>query len=69
MCDLCRMEECSQDHQLQCEILKTFISKLNTTSVVYEDLFGNVDRQLEFIKLYSEVIRQREILHEALNII
>ena len=65
-CELCKINESNQEHQLSCPVLIKFLPELSLTNVQYKDLFGNVDKQLKFIKVYSKIARQREIFLERL---
>jgi hypothetical protein len=67
-CEYCNLQNCDQEHQLSCHVMKKFIPELTNTKVKYQDLFGSVDKQLSFIKLYTKIARQREILLESLSI-
>ena len=67
-CEFCAMDNSDQPHQLNCAVLKKFIPELSNSSVKYEDIFSSADRQLEAIKLFSKITKQRKILAEALSI-
>ena len=67
-CEYCKIQLCDQKHQLSCSVMKKFVPELTYTSVKYNDLFGSADKQLIFIKLYSKVARQREVLLESLQL-
>ena len=68
-CDICKIQLCTQEHPLKCDVLKQFLPSLENTAIKYEDLFGDVDKQYAFIKLFSKVNEQREILLEALGVV
>ena len=69
LCELCKMEECHEEHLTKCIVLKKFIPELNNTpSPDFEDIFGNVQDQLSIVKVFMKIKRQREILFEALSI-
>ena len=65
-CQLCKVELCDQKHLLFCIVLKKFIPEMEKTSVHYSDIFGNVDKQLCAVKLFTKILNQREIILEAL---
>ena len=65
-CNLCKIEICDQEHQMNCLVMRRFVPELNHTNVKYSDLFGSVDKQFEAVKLYSKIVRQKEILEEII---
>ena len=67
-CEFCKIEISDQQHQMQCTVIKRFIPELISTKVKYTDLFGNVERQLDFVKLFTKITQQREVLKECLAI-
>ena len=66
-CDLCRISLCTPQHQLSCVVMRKFVPELLTTDVVYEDIFGDVNKQLSAIRIFMKVSRQREIVLDALR--
>ena len=67
-CEFCKIGTSDQQHQLVCSVLKKFIPELNQQHFNYDHLFGSVEDQLEIVKIYSKITKQREILREALSI-
>ena len=67
-CKLCIINVSDQEHQLSCPILKSMIPELSQTNIKYQDLFGNIESQLKFIKIYTKIERMREVLLENLNL-
>ena len=61
---ICRIEICDQEHQLNCAVMRRFLPELTSTTVKYTDIFGNVDKQLAAVKLFSKISKQREIIDE-----
>ena len=54
---------------MDCVVIKKFVPELSTTNVKYEDLFvGNVDDQLNAVKLFGLIDKQRNLLIETLSI-
>ena len=54
LCQLCKLFSCTQSHVLQCPELKTQIlvdSKINLSD---DFIYGNVDQQLLYVKIYKE---------------
>ena len=54
LCDLCKLFPCTQAHPLQCPMLKTRIivdTKLNLND---KFLYGDVDQQLVYVKIYKQ---------------
>ena len=55
------------EHQLSCIVLKKFIPELENTSIVYEDIYSNVNKQLAAVKLFVKIFKQKEIILEAMG--
>ena len=67
ICDMCRLQPCSPEHQLSCIVLKKFVPELETTDVVYEDIFGSTNKQLASVKLLIKIERQKEKILDAMG--
>ena len=67
-CELCKIEKCTQEHLLKCKVLNSIVPALNGLTTKYDDLFMDTDKQHSFIKVYSELNQQREILLEAIGV-
>ena len=59
-CRTCHVLVECQEHILKCERLRERIDV--PKDVTYEDLFKDVDKQLEITKLFKKLLREREIL-------
>ena len=59
-CRTCHVQVECQEHILKCERLRERIDV--PKDVTYEDLFKDVDKQLEITKLFKKLLREREIL-------
>ena len=59
-CKLCKVQVETQEHLLKCEEIKKDVDV--PKNIVYEDLFRNSDKQLEVVKTFKSILRQREIL-------
>ena len=69
LCELCKLEECTEAHLTRCIVMKEFVPELNyKPSPNYMNIFGNVSEQLSIVKIFEKIKRQREILFEALSI-
>ena len=66
-CDLCRIELCTTEHLLSCIVIKKFIPEIDNTSVVYEDIYSDVNKQLAAVKLFVKIFKQKEIILEAMG--
>ena len=66
-CDLCRIELCTTEHLLSCIVIRKFIPELENTSVVYEDIYSDVNQQLAAVKLFLKIFKQKEIILEAMG--
>ena len=72
ICDLCKVEEDSQEHLLQCKVLQHFVPEILKSKVRYEDIFGSIDQIIEASKLLKKICKEREELlkvNEPLQII
>ena len=58
-CRICKVHIERQEHLLKCEVLKSKVE--NPKDVVYEDIFGHVDKQLEAVRMYKKLFREREV--------
>ena len=66
-CDLCRISLCTPQHQLSCVVMRKFVPDWLNTDVVYEDIFGDVNKQLIAIRIFMKVARQKEVILDALR--
>ena len=67
-CKLCKSQICDQQHLLQCSVLKTSVPELAANiDVKYNDLFGDIEKIVPAIKLFSKIVRKREELLELLE--
>ena len=64
-CDLCKLFTCTQEHVLSCPEITKKVRIVNTTQVEHSDIFGNVDQQLTYIKIYSQFWSERQSLLES----
>ena len=63
VCDLCKKEDDSLQHCLECTVLlKECPDLYNDRIVRYEDLFGNLSAQIRAVKLFEKVLEKREEL-------
>ena len=59
-CELCSAHPDSQELLLSCATLRKNINIPD--NIEYEDLFRSVDKQLAIVKVYKQLLREREIL-------
>ena len=61
LCRTCRKPDAieKENHLLECDMLK---SEAETESVVFDDVFGNIEKQTIAIKAFNAVLRKREVL-------
>ena len=62
LCELCRLFRCTQSHPLQCPRLKTMIVMDSTVNLSENHVYGDVDQQLIYVKIYREFWDLREKL-------
>ena len=68
LCDLCRLFPCTQSHLLQCPKLKTRMIVDQKLNLSEKFLYGTVDQQLLYVKIYSQFWDLREqLLTEETN--
>ena len=58
-CRVCKVHVECQEHILKFEVLKTNVDV--PSHVVYENIFRYVDKQLEVVKAFKNLLREREI--------
>ena len=60
-CRTCRKPDSieNENHLLKCEMLKI---EAETEAVVFNDVFGNIEKQTIAIKAFKAVLRKREVL-------
>ena len=67
-CPLCIVSVDSQEHLLDCYVLKNSIIELRlNTQVKYEHIFETVEHQVPAIKLMKKIIEKRELIIEKLQ--
>ena len=62
LCALCKLFPCTQYHPLQCPRLKTTIIVSQNVDLSIEHIYGSVDQQLLFVKIYKQFWDLREKL-------
>ena len=62
ICDLCKIEDDTQEHLLQCKVLQYFVPEILSSNVWYEDIFGNIDKIIPASKLLNKVCKERDLL-------
>ena len=67
-CDLCKSQKCDQPHLLQCSVLKKSTPELNfNTTIKYNDIFGDIDKIVPAIKLFSKIVKKKKNFLEQSN--
>ena len=62
-CNLCKVEEVSQQHYLQCQVLVEKCTELYNDRIVrYDDIFGNLTKQIRAVRLFEKVLKKRDEL-------
>ena len=54
LCELCKLFPCTQFHPLQCPSLMTRIMVDKNVNISEKHIYGSVDQQLLFVKIYSQ---------------
>ena len=60
LCELCKMFTCTQTHPLQCPELIINLVVDKTLNLNESFLFGSVDQQLIYVKIYKQFWDMRE---------
>ena len=64
-CRLCYLAIDSQDHTMQCSVLKQHVDW--NKDIKYEDIYGSLEQQVEVVKVISSLLEVRERLLEVEN--
>ena len=59
-CEMCKLEIDSQEHLLECHVVKSILPELKNTKVKYEDLFGSIEKIIPVWKLLEKISKARE---------
>ena len=62
LCDLCKLEDETQEHLMKCKVLKESIPELKITNIKYIDIFGSIEKIIPAAKLLYKVCKERESL-------
>jgi hypothetical protein len=65
MCDLCNLFTCTHEHVLSCPVLTVKCTIVNTKSINHSFIYGSVDQQLTYMKIFSQFWEQRKQILEA----
>ena len=67
LCDLCNLFTCTQEHVVSCPVLTPHckIVNIKSVNVNHSHIYGNVDQQLAYIKIYSQFWDSRKLLIEV----
>ena len=68
LCELCRLSYCDENHLISCIVMRNFVPELRDTVITFDDVFGSTTKQLEAVKLFAKITRQRTILFDALSL-
>ena len=60
LCDLCKLFPCTQSHPLQCPKLKIKLIVDENVHISENFVYGNVDQQILYIKIYKNFWDLRE---------
>ena len=67
LCELCKSQISDQQHLIKCSILVEKVPELTNTTIKYGDIFGDIEKIVPAIKLFSNVIKMREELLEEIE--
>ena len=60
LCDLCQLFPCTQSHPLHCPKLTTTMIVDKKLNISDSHLYGDVDQQLVYVKIYKQYWDLRE---------
>ena len=60
LCEICKIFPCTQSHLLQCPALTTKLIVDSTVKLKDSFVYGNVEQQLLYVKIYAEFWKLRE---------
>ena len=67
LCELCKLFPCTQSHPMQCPQLMTKIVIDHKITLSDSYIYGTIDQQLLYVKIYQEVWRLREATLEDIK--
>ena len=67
LCDLCKLFPCTQSHPLQCPQLMTSMIVDKKLKLNDKFIYGDVDQQLVYVKIYKQYWDLREQMLQELN--
>ena len=67
LCDLCKIEEDSQEHLLKCKVLEHFVPEIKETEIAYKDIFGTIEKMIPASRLLLKFCKEREYLLNSHN--
>ena len=68
-CSLCKMEDDTIPHYLECSVLIEHCKDLYNDCIVrYEDIYGSLKKQSRATKLFEKVLKKRKELLEKVNV-
>ena len=67
-CDLCKIEEDSQEHLLKCKVLEHFVPEIKDTKIEYKDIFGTIEKIIPVSSLLLKVTKERESLLNLIEV-
>ena len=59
-CPMCEKHDDSQELAMSCEVVKKHINQSELIKVKYENLYGNVEEQVQFAQVFQKIIKLRE---------
>ena len=65
LCDLCNLFTCTQEHILSCPVLTVKCTIVNSISIAHSFIYGSVDQQLAYMKIYGQFWEERKQILES----
>ena len=57
-CPLCENHQEDQEHLLICPEI---VSEVDTTQILYNDIFGTIEKQIEAVKIWKQKVRNSKL--------
>ena len=68
ICDICREEDDTSQHSLECSILMKNCPELYKDRIVqHDDIYKNMEKQVRAIQLFEKVLEEREKILTKMN--
>ena len=67
ICDLCKIEPCTNEHLFTCKILRKLVPELQSTNIKYEHIFGSIEEMVAVSTLLLKITEERDTVMSLLT--